>query len=284
MKIQIASLAFALGASLKGDIIDLTTVGSFGSLNGGLFVQQQAAPTGSGVIQSFVRVNPGGSGVFEQGYNTDGRIAGGLQYDENSSPSFTRSLLLSAVPLVTCVGGNIAGCLDGVSYREFNLDINQTNNDPLLSLNRVVILQRGAGDLIDATLPAGTALGAVQLDGTGLFSALLSNLLVYDSGAGNRVDLNYSLESGSGQGDMRMYIPDLLFSGVGQFVFLYSEFGGSGIEPPYQGNDGYEEWSVRTPTPFDVVPEPTSVALFGTALLVIASKFRAARKRSESGE
>lgn len=275
-------LAFLIAIGASADIIDLTTSAASGTLNGGIFVQANAQPTGSGFINSFVRVNPGGSGLFEQGYNTDGRLAGNqLQYDENTSPSFTRALLLSAVPTVTCSGGNISGCIDGANYREFSLDINQTNSDPLLSLNRVVILQRGAGDLVDATLAKGTALGAIGGDGTGLFATLLNNLLVYDSGAGNRVDLNYSLEGGSGNGDMRMYIPDALFSGVGQFVFLYSEFGGSGIEPPFQGNDGYEEWSVRSPTPFETpIPEPSSVFLFGAVALGFAFYLRRRSKCS----
>ena len=250
-------------------IIDLTTDGSSGSFgDGALYVQANIAPTGSGVIQSFVRINPGGGTNFEQGYNTDGRA---LQYDENSSPTFTRALPLAAVPIVTCAGGNIAGCTNGVQYREFRLDINQTGADPLLSLNRVVILQRGAGNLLGATLAPGTALGATPA--INLFGAA-SSALVYDSGFGNRIDLNYLLESGSGQGDMFLYIPDALFSDTGAFIYLYSEFGGTGPEPPFQSNDGFEEWAVRSNVVLQTIPEPTSVLLLGTSLIGVCHLLR----------
>jgi hypothetical protein len=53
-----------------------------------------------------------------------------LSYDENSSPQFTKSLLLNQVPVVT---------IGGVDYYEFRLDINQTNNNPLLSLNELKV-------------------------------------------------------------------------------------------------------------------------------------------------
>src|SRR5205823_2080666 len=61
----------------------------------------------------------------EQGYNTSVRP---LQFDENKSPVFTRSLQLSESPDVT---------IDGVSYHEFLLDINQSSSNPLLSLDEL---------------------------------------------------------------------------------------------------------------------------------------------------
>ena len=51
-------------------------------------------PTLTGNTDSFVRINPGGGRDAEPGYNTGGRS---LEYDENSSPQYTRSLLLSDV-------------------------------------------------------------------------------------------------------------------------------------------------------------------------------------------
>src|SRR5439155_13939178 len=88
--------------------VDLTTAGSLGTLNGAQFRQVDAQPTGSGVIDSFVRLQAqGAKQTVEQGYNTDARPT---QFDENSSPTFTRSLRLSDVPVVT---------IGGVEYREF---------------------------------------------------------------------------------------------------------------------------------------------------------------------
>src|SRR5262249_3615353 len=79
-------------------VLDLTGATTSGTINGARFQLANPQPTGSGVIDSFVRLNPGGRATTEQGYNTSGRP---LRFDENSSPQFTRDLLLSSVPLVT---------------------------------------------------------------------------------------------------------------------------------------------------------------------------------------
>jgi len=73
-------------------VLDLTDGGltDSGTINGALFEVNQVQPTGSGVIHSFVRMSTNQN--VEQGYNTDARP---LQYDENSSPTFTRKLPLA---------------------------------------------------------------------------------------------------------------------------------------------------------------------------------------------
>src|SRR5687768_14167350 len=138
-----AALAVALwsGSAAQGALItsdaevlhDLTSGGSV-VINGARFSTNNQQPTGSGVIRSFVRVSAANQDIV-QGYNTDFRP---LQFDENSSGTFTRSQTLST--MATQV-------IDGVEYVRFLLDINQQSNLPLLTLNELEIYLGNAPDL-----------------------------------------------------------------------------------------------------------------------------------------
>ena len=198
------------------------------------------------------------------GYNTDGRP---LQFDENSSPTFTRSQKLSDLQIVT---------RNNVEYYQFLLDINQQSNLPLLTLNELEIYLGNAPDLLSYS-PNRSGGGT----GFGPNSSFVYDL---DEGTDNAIDLNYNLNSGSGSGDMWAFIPKAKFDAAqagnnNDFVYLYSKFG-----IPHPNNDGYEEWS-GIEGPNNVVPEPSSllaclvIVMFlaklrrrPTALLCIASK------------
>ncbi|HEY1378620.1 MAG TPA: SdrD B-like domain-containing protein [Gemmataceae bacterium] len=198
----------------SGTVLDLTAHGSSGTINGAIFQQSDAQPTGSGVIHSFVRLQT--NAATEQGYNTDGRP---LQFDENKSPVFTRSLQVGDVPLVS---------VGGVLYREFLLDVNQKASAPLISLDQLRVY---VGDTPDAT----------GYDATTRQLAGLDAVYDLDAGGDNWVKLNYRLNSGSGSGDMTVLIPaSLLGSDPGRYVYLYSAFGEN-----QAANSGFEEWSVR---------------------------------------
>jgi hypothetical protein len=236
-------------AATAGNTLDLTAGGS-GTLGGAFYTTTDNQATGSGVIDSFVRVSSASSDCVG-GYNTDARP---LQFDENSSPTFTHQLALTTVPIVT---------IGGVVYREFLLDINQTNADPLLSLNELQIFMGNTGSPTNFTVGAD---GTLSLAGQTLIYSL-------DGGGTNRtIELNYSLNAGSGSGDLFVYIPNSLFVG-GTFVTLYSNFGVTN-----NNNDGFEEWAVRTATPVSPcpdpnnpdcfnVPEPGTLALAGLGLI-----------------
>src|SRR5947207_15075112 len=83
--------------------------------NGGLYNVVAPHPTGTGVVQSFLRVQQKGT---EQGFNTDARpmLCDGITCDDKTDPNFTRNLLTSDVPVVT---------INGHTYRQFFLDINE---------------------------------------------------------------------------------------------------------------------------------------------------------------
>ena len=186
--------------------VDLTTAGAVGEINGAIFRQFSPQPTGTGFIDSFVRLQAKGAGTqSEQGFNTDARP---LQFDENKSPQFTRSLLLSNVPLVD---------IGGVKYREFLLDINQKASQPFLSLDQLRVYTGSAGDLS-------------QLPGAAVYDL--------DAGGDNWVKLNSQFSHGSGSGDMLFYVPDSAFTGGGQYVYLYSKFGEN-----FMANAGFDEWA-----------------------------------------
>jgi hypothetical protein len=192
-------------------VIDLTTHGAIGSINDALFRQYDAQPTGTGVINSFVRVQSN-KGAVQQGFNSDYRK---VQFDENTSPQFTRSLTLDSVPKVN---------IGGVLYREFLLDINQKASSPLLSLDELRIYLGNAGNMTgyDATTHQLAGLNAVY---------------DMDANGDNWAKLDARLNQGSGKGDVLVYIPDSLFTG-GNYVYLYSKFGVN-----LTSNAGFEEWA-----------------------------------------
>ena len=256
---------FAATPLAQASLVELLIDGSSGTINSAWFIENDIQATGSGVLDSFVRVSSNEDTL--QGFNTSARK---LKLDENSSPTFTHDLLLTDVPILT---------LNNIAYREFILDINQAGHEPLLSLDEVQIY------LGDQFSDGGVPNSAAAL-------AAATNLLVWDMDGleDSWVKLNYNLNTGSGSGDMRLLVPNSLFDSTqGDYVYLYSQFGLQGGH--LINNDGYEEWAVRgqpggqcgeennppCPPPPDI-PEPTSMLLIGTGLIG-AIGFGYARKK-----
>ena len=219
-------------------LVDLTSAGAVASLPSGAIVRQtDAQPTGTGIIHSFVRLQGAASGgKSEQGYNTEARP---LQFDENKSPSFTRSLHVSDVPIVL---------IDGSAYREFLLDINQKASASRLSLDEVRIFIANQPNL------TGYDPGSKTLAGRPASFDL-------DAGGDSSVLLDARLNSGSGSGDMFLLVPAAAFAGAEatSFVYLYSKFGD---QSGATANGGFEEWAVR-PSVYAPAP-PGTASLSGT--------------------
>ena len=206
------------GRDVPSATLDLTTAGSHGEVNGAQFAQVASQPTGTGAINSFVRVQALGNRTVEEGYNTSARP---LAYDENSSPQFTRALRVADTPVYT-------DPVTGARYREFLLDINQKASAPLLSLDALKVFV-AANESLSGKLDAGGNLPGAELR--------------YDLDAGGDawIALNARLNSGSGAGDMMLRVPEAQLAG-GEFLYLYSKFGAVG--GAYAASGGFEEWAV----------------------------------------
>jgi len=266
-------LFFTADASASG--CDLYTETSSCVQNGGIYNVVGPHPTGTGVIDSFLRVQQKGA---EEGFNTGARpmMCDGRVCDDKTDPNYTRNLLTSSVPIVN---------INGTNYRQFFLDINEPSATPkgYITLDQVEIFVSNTPNLTTHTSGApgyGSIAGATK---------------VYDmeTGSGdNWVNLDYLLVGGgSGWGDMVLYVPDVGFAG-NQYVYLYSAFGcggtftasldcGNGQNKKYQSQAGFEEWWVpgsTTTTQSPAVPEPASLLLCGSGLLLVAKRYRLHRR------
>lgn len=215
-------------------VVDLTTRGTQGIVHDALFRQVDALR--SNTLQSIVRLQNHHGRAVEQGYNTDARP---LQFDEKRNRKATHSLKLSDVPRVT---------VDGETYREFRLNINQKSSRPLLSLDELRVYVGDKPDL------KGYRASLRQLAG-------LDPVYDLDAGGDNWVKLNARLNPGHGRGDMAALVPERVFANANadSYVYLYSKFG-----QHHAANGGFEEWGVRVnpcgdpPPPKEEPPPPPS--------------------------
>lgn len=239
-------------AARASTIIDLTTEGSSGTSNGALYVWTDFSATGSGVIDAFLRVQNRGT---EQGYNHS--LGHNVPWDTKPG------IHTHDIQMEDLVVRNITG----TDYYEFLLDINESasHDNALLSLDNIQIYTRP--DPITSPDESFSHLGQLR----------------YNNDAGANGDttvlLNYNLNPGSGGGDMFFYVPVSFFTGTldSDYVYFYSLFGNM-----RESDAGFEEWAMLQNVTEGgggnqppVVPEPGTMLLFGTGLMVAARRLRA---------
>lgn len=235
----------ALLPSAHAAILDLETNGS-GFINGAYFAVNSQNPVGTGVYNPFLtlQANP-----MEQGYNSSTG-----NFDTTREPQWNHEIRFSDLEITT---------LNGIQYFGFQVDINEPNggSQSIISLDALRIYT-------SATLQNSTS-----TNGQGLFNGSLGTLR-YNLG-GNSVLYNDQM-SGSGQGDINIYIPVSAFAGTqaNDYVYMYQRWGSTDSS---QG--GFEETSlIRGITP---IPElSTFFPLVG--LLVAVGSTHVLRRRRAS--
>lgn len=261
---------------------NLTAAGSSATIGAPLktatFTQSSFNPAGSGVIDSFVRLNT--TTAQEQAYNTTKNNV----YDNGNDNIHNKDITVGQVGFVATANGPVM---------RFLLDINEPNADKKSKLNLdevQVFLSRNPSDDREDALGQGQLLA-------------LNNprYLVYQmdaEGADNRVILDGDTGGGSGHGDMILDIPLTLFTdafsaggfGVdplvqnGAYIYLYSRFGSN----DNINDNNYEEWAAIKGNPIgeppctvnctpQEVPEPGNLSLIAVGLFGAAVALRRRR-------
>ncbi len=247
----LALATMLLPGSASAVLIDLTAVPtsaghSVTTADGVVWSQTAQQPTGTGVIKPFLRVQDSSSpaGNTTEGYNTS--IAPLPMDDLGTADQWVHTVLFSTVDTSS-------------GFVRLLLDANQTGSNPLLTMSKFVVWRSTAAGNTSQTLNA-------------LTSELGTPAYSMDDSLGNSSQVNLAVQTtngfdannGSGSGDLYVNIPVSFFGGTGAYLTLYCEFG-SGINPNYVNNDGFEEWAV--------IQGPQAVPDGGSTLILLGSAF-----------
>lgn len=237
--------------SVEGTTVDLTGSNNSGTINGALFTYTDQQPTGTGVIDPFLRLQ---DAAREQGYNT----SGGTPLDTKAG-IYTHDITFADLSSSTAT-------INGVLYYTVLLDVNEADGKKsLLSLDQLQFYTSSTGSQTTTNV---SSLGTLR----------------YTFNPGDYVLLDYARNSGSGSGDMFAYIPASYFAGTLQtdFVYLYSEFGYT-ASADANSEAGFEEWALilgTTPPPTVGRPVPEGMPVwFGGAILASLCLIDSIRRR-----
>jgi hypothetical protein len=227
----IAAGMFALTAIAQATVVDLGSSGS-GTVNGALFQTNNDHPTGTGVYDPFLTIQ---NTPWEQGYNS----ATG-NFDTTREPQWNHEIKFSDLQVTN---------INGTAYFGFSVDINEPNGSKAgISLDSLSVWT-------SSSLQSSTSTNS-----SGFFNGSLGTLR-YNLGP-NQV-LYTDQNTGSGGGDINIYIPVSMFAGTNanDYVYLYQRWGNTDAS---QG--GFEETSLIR----GLAPVPEMSALFPIVGLLVA--------------
>jgi len=227
----VAAGMFAIASISQATVLDLGSSGS-GTVNGALFQTNNDHPTGTGVYNPFLTVQ---NSPWEQGYNSSTG-----NFDTKREPQWNHEIKFSDLQTTT---------INGTAYFGFSVDVNEPGN------NKSGISLDGLSVWTSSTLQSSTS-----TDANGFFNGSLG-ILRYDLGA-NQV-LYDDQNTGSGGGDINIFIPASLFANVGanDYVYMYQRWGNTDAS---QG--GFEETALIR----GLAPVPEMSALFPIVGLLVA--------------
>jgi hypothetical protein len=235
-----AGASFLIGsAASQATVVDLTTSDS-GSLNGALFQVTAIHPTGTGVIDPFLTVH---NNETEQGYNGTND-----NFDTQRVPQWNHEILLSDLKVTT---------IGGVQYFGFVVDINEPNGGTksLISLDALKIYT------------SSTIQNSTSADSSGTFNGSLGTLRYNLDASGDNYVKYDDQQSGSGSGDVAIFVPVSLFAGASATdnVYMYQQWGKNfNAELTTQG--GFEETFIAAGAPFTPIPEVPAFLPLGLVL------------------
>lgn len=243
-------LCFSLLTTAKAATIALGT-GTYTSSTGVIFSFSDQQPTGTGVIDPFLRLQntPNESGI-NTSLNFPGQPAG-VPLDDKDSPNYTHDLNISTLQQIP--GSQITGADASLSYYKFLCDVNQLSASPLLNFNVINLL------VTSKITDVSTFNSTFGISGNSFVPVGLDAL------GGVTLQVDYSLNHGSGSGDFYMYVPVDKIGSSG-YLYLQNQNGTGDVSIPGASNDGFEEWNGQT-GPSPAVPDSaTTMTLLGIAL------------------
>jgi hypothetical protein len=227
----VAAGMFAIAGIAQATVVDLGSSGS-GSVNGALFQTNNDHPTGTGVYNPFLTVQ---NDPWEQGYN-----ASNNNFDTKRVPQWNHEIQFSDLQVTN---------INGTSYFGFSIDVNEPGGSKAgISLNAFTLYT-------SATLQNSTS-----TDASGFFNGSLGTLRY---SLGNNSVLYNDQNTGSGGGDINVYVPTALFAGAkgSDYVYLYQRWGNTDAS---QG--GFEETALI----HGLTPVPEMSSIFPIVGLIVA--------------